>query len=557
MNRSDDAPEARGEVAGATQDQPGHTVGGAYAWYVLGVLIVVYTLNFIDRQIITILAADLKRDLGLTDTELGLLYGTVFAMFYALFGVPLGRLADTWVRTRMMAIGLAAWSAFTTVSGLAGNFAQLATARVGVGIGEASASPAAFSLLSDYFPREKRATALALYSSGVHIGGGLSLVIGGAIVDAWATAYADGSTPWGLKGWQVAFFAVGIPGILLALLVATLREPVRGLADGLAQPREPRPFAKAWLEMTAIIPPLTFWHLARLKAAGGEWGRNLLALAVVVALAAGLTALTNGLVPEARQRVLWELGGLRVTAHTVQWTAMAIGAYGVFSWIQSLRLRDQPSFQLIWKTPTTVAIIIASAAITIAAYGIAAWAAYYAVVTFKVPLTEAGTMLGLGAALGGWIGTSLGGIIGDRLRRRRPAGRLYVTLFAVIVPVPLVYALFSTGDLDHYYVLAFLVQLLMTLWLAGAATTCQDLVMPRMRGSMTAAFFLGTTLVGLGIGPYFIGFVSDVTGDLRMAIFSVGLFAPVAWIALLVAIRTVEPAERTRLERARAAGEPA
>src|SRR4029077_12038633 len=129
-----------------------------YARYVLAVLVLVYVFNFLDRQIISILAERIRADLGVTDAELGFLYGTAFAVFYALFGIPLGRLADVWDRRKLIALGLAMWSAMTALSGLARTFPALALARIGVGIGEASAAPAAFSLLSDWFPRERRAT---------------------------------------------------------------------------------------------------------------------------------------------------------------------------------------------------------------------------------------------------------------------------------------------------------------------------------------------------------------------------------------------------------------
>src|SRR5580658_5085844 len=124
---------------------------GRYSWYVLGVLFLVYAINFIDRQILSILAQDIKADLGVSDAQLGFLYGTAFAIFYSLFGIPLGRLADGWHRCRLIALGLTLWSSMTALSGLASSFGLLAAARVGVGIGEASASPAAYSLLGDYF----------------------------------------------------------------------------------------------------------------------------------------------------------------------------------------------------------------------------------------------------------------------------------------------------------------------------------------------------------------------------------------------------------------------
>jgi MFS family permease len=134
----------------------------AYAWYVLTILFLVYILNFVDRQIVSILAEDIKRDLHLRDEDLGFLYGTAFGVFYALFGIPLGRLADNWHRVRLMTVGLALWSAMTALSGLARNGAMLGGARIGVGVGEATASPAAYSLISDWLPRRLRATALAI-----------------------------------------------------------------------------------------------------------------------------------------------------------------------------------------------------------------------------------------------------------------------------------------------------------------------------------------------------------------------------------------------------------
>src|SRR5882672_3973476 len=133
---------------------------GRYRSYVLGVLVLVYVFNFLDRQILSILAERIKLDLGVSDAELGFLYGTAFAVFYALFGIPLGRLADAWDRRRLIAIGLAFWSVMTAASGLTRTFTQLALARVGVGVGEASATPAAYSSLCDWFPARNRATVL-------------------------------------------------------------------------------------------------------------------------------------------------------------------------------------------------------------------------------------------------------------------------------------------------------------------------------------------------------------------------------------------------------------
>ncbi|MFP6781777.1 MAG: MFS transporter, partial [Gammaproteobacteria bacterium] len=151
-------------VADTPSEETGPPVGGLYSWYVLFILVLVYVFNFIDRQILSILNEDIKADLGLTDAHMGFLFGTAFAVFYAIFGIPLGRLADMWVRKNMIAIGLFFWSVMTAMSGISKGFYSLAAFRIGVGIGESSASPAAFSMLSDYFPPRLRATAVAVYS---------------------------------------------------------------------------------------------------------------------------------------------------------------------------------------------------------------------------------------------------------------------------------------------------------------------------------------------------------------------------------------------------------
>ncbi|PZQ24512.1 MAG: MFS transporter [Sphingopyxis macrogoltabida] len=180
----------------------------------LWVLLIVYIFNFLDRQIVNILAEPIKADLGLSDTALGLLAGPAFAVFYALIGIPIARYADKdgTNRVRLIAVALAIWSAMTAICGLAQNFAQLLLARIGVGIGEAGCTPAAHSLITDSVKPEKRSSAIAFYGMGVPIGSLLGLVIGGIVND--------------LYGWRIALMLVGLPGLLLALVIlAVLREP--------------------------------------------------------------------------------------------------------------------------------------------------------------------------------------------------------------------------------------------------------------------------------------------------------------------------------------------
>ena len=215
----------------------------------IAVLTAVYVLNYLDRQILSILAEDVKRDLALTDAQMGFLYGTAFAVFYAVFGLPLGRLADTWTRTLVIAGGLALWSVTTAASGLARTFGQLAAARFVVGVGEASSNPASFSLITDYVEPERRASAMAVYQTGLYIRSGLGLGIGGLVVERWDRAWSGAGAPFGLHGWQVAFFVVGLPGLVLAPLVARLREPVRGRLDGAVAPNAPHPLRETCHEL--------------------------------------------------------------------------------------------------------------------------------------------------------------------------------------------------------------------------------------------------------------------------------------------------------------------
>jgi MFS family permease len=506
-------------------------VGGPYAWYVLGVLVLVYVLNFVDRQIISILAEDIKADLGISDADMGFLYGTAFGVFYALFGIPLGRLADMWFRGRLMTIGLSVWSAMTALSGFAQNFGQLAAARIGVGVGEATASPCAFSMLSDYFPKEKRATALAIYSSGLYIGGGLSLFIGGLVVQQWNAAYPGGG-PLGLVGWQAAFMAVGLPGLALACWVATLREPLRGMADGILTPPEPAPWRNFFAELSSVIPPFTLVQAA--ARGGGELAANLAAAAVATALATAMIALT-GDVP--------------------QWSAIALGCYAVFSWVRSLRARDPATYALIWGTPTFLLAVVGFGSISFAGYAIGFWAAPYAIRTFGADPAIVGLIVGGTGAAGGFLGVIVGGRVSDRVRQRNPAGRILVASLATLIPAPFVVLMFTTDSLLAFYLYHVPAAVFGSCYVGIAAATSQDLVLPRMRGAATATYFLGTTIIGLGLGPYFAGKMSLLSGDLGLGVISVLVAAPVTLACLWLVYRTLPAAEASRVARARAVGE--
>jgi predicted MFS family arabinose efflux permease len=188
--------------------------------YVLGILFVVFVFNFIDRQILSILLEPIKKDLQVSDTAMGFLTGFAFAIFYTFAGIPIARWADRGKRGTVISVGLFLWSLMTAFSGMATNFFQLAAARVGVGVGEAAATPASHSLISDYFPPERRATALSVFNMGACVGLLLGIFLGG-----WIGEY---------YGWRMAFFIVGLPGIVLSIIVKyTIPEPPRGLSENM------------------------------------------------------------------------------------------------------------------------------------------------------------------------------------------------------------------------------------------------------------------------------------------------------------------------------------
>jgi predicted MFS family arabinose efflux permease len=365
----------------------------AYRAYALGLLVTVYVFNFVDRQILTILAGPIAADLHFSDTELGLLTGPVFALFYTSAGIPIARWADVGIRRSIIALALSVWSGMTALSALAQSFTQLALARVGVGLGEAGGSPPAHSLISDLFPVERRASALAIYALGVPFGGALGTLMGG-----WLGQ---------LYGWRTAFAVVGLPGILLALLVRfTLREPARA----------PAPV------------------------------RRESALAV-----------------------------LRFMARRRAFVHMASGA----------------------------------ALLAFAGYGAGAFTPIFVMRVHHFELGPAGTWIGTIALVAGGLGTYLGGAISDRLARPDVSWYLRVPAFASLLSVVFSSLFYLWPDGRMALVLSIPGSVLGIMYLGPTFAMTQSLVRPEMRALAAAILLFIINAVGLGLGPWFVGWLSD------------------------------------------------
>lgn len=225
---------------------------GWYPWYVVFALTATYTFSFIDRQIISLLVGPIQEDLQITDFEISLLQGLAFGIFYTILGIPIGRLADRKSRRLIITIGIAVWSAMTIACGMARTYWQLFLARIGVGVGEATMSPAAYSIISDYFPKERLSTAISIYFAGVYLGSGLAFILGGWVISLVADMDSISLPLFGeVRAWQAAFIMVGLPGVFFAIWMRTIREPKR--RDRITEHADD--VGIGWDEVRAFISP--------------------------------------------------------------------------------------------------------------------------------------------------------------------------------------------------------------------------------------------------------------------------------------------------------------
>ena len=515
-------------------------VGGFNAKVALCLLVVVYIFNFIDRQILTILAEDIKADLGISDSDIGFLFGTAFGVFYSVVGIPMGKLADTWNRKNLISIGLAFWSLMTFLSGLAKSFFALSIYRFGVGIGESTASPAAYSLLSDYFSPKVRATVLAIYSSGLYIGAGIGLFLGGSILDTWNGWYPDASlAPFGLKGWQVAFMAVGFPGIVLAVITyAFIREPKRGLSEGIETKPSSSPFFDTFKEFLGLTP---------LSLIGSKNLLNKLLFNFIMGFILFLSCFYL----------------YKFTEDFLQWTAWGVGAYLVFSWIQTLKTRDRVAFEIMFKNKALLFSLISVPFLPFVSYGYTAFQPAFYIRNHGMEASEIGLLIGILTIVGSFLGVVGGGYLGDKLRVKYVNAKLYLIIAACFLTAITCLGFIYTSNTNLSLVWNFLYHLVSASYLGCAASTVTDLVLPRMRGMAAAFFILTLSMIGLALGPYTVGQLSDVffnqgmtSGDglrLSMALVLIVLIIPVIFIS--IACFNLKQEEDNLLSKARSLGE--
>ncbi len=246
-----------------------------------------------------------------------------------------------------------------------------------------------------------------------------------------------------------------------------------------------------------------------------------------------------------------------ISAVSDQWLFLGVGYYAVYCWAASLRSRDKPTFALTVGSPAFVCTVLGYGCVAFIAYAGAYWTAPYAERVFDVSKSELGLLIGAPSAVGGFLGVIGGGFMADALIKRFAAGRLFVVMFGLLAPIPLFVIQFTTDNLLLFYILAFTTGLLTSSALGAAAASSQALVLPRMRGTATAAFFLATTLLGLALGPFTAGYVSATNGgDLGQGMLTVLWIAPIGFAILVAAIKLAPKANASVVERAQAAGEP-
>ncbi len=531
--------------------QPGQKITG-FGWYALVLMSSAQMMSLLDRQILSILANDIREDLQIGDAELGLLYGTVFALFYALFSLPLGRLVDGWIRTRLLGICLAGWSFFAGLSAFAQSFALLAISRLGVGIGEGATQPAANSILFDALPKGRRGLAMAGLGVGLALGLGLSMAMGGIVAEWWDGRIAAGGSSYGFSGWQFAFLIAALPGFPLAWLIYRMREPERGAMDGIRSKPDPAPFKASADVLGAVTPGTNWYYLWRRDAGQRQWTINLAGLAIILVGGYSMVQLTQGFSPRPPLQLL----GLSLDPHVLQWCVVGFGAFVVLNLFQSFRLTDPPTFHAVLN-PSLLLLMLVGGLQTAINYGVMGFTPSLLIREYGLSISQVGLQFGLLSAFLATVGALVAGPLADWLGAKM-GGRGMVWLVFLSLGISPFFGIwtYSAENIGDFYVRYIVYSLILTLWLPPIYALILGLVLPRMRGIIFSTYMIIMTLLGQGLGPYVVGIVSDRNGgDLGDAIISINAVCPVIAVLLVIVLLRYRHDETTVLDRARKGGE--
>lgn len=458
----------------------------AYRYYVLAILIFVYMLNFVDRQIIGILAAPLKEEFQLSDSQFGLLGGIAFASVYSTLAIPLAWLADRSSRVWIMTGALTVWSGFTALCGIAGSFGQLFLFRMGVGVGEAGGVAPAYSLIADYFPPNQRARAMAAFAFGIPLGTAGGTLIGGLL----AAQY----------GWRTAFVAVGILGVLVApLLRLTVRDPKRGGTDAAAH---------AQAQAEAQSQARTSAQQATSPAASDDTGLGRKVALVCFGIGGVFAAL--GLLSLMKIGIQNPLipffgAGLMTVIGISMWIAKTTGS-------------------VIMKKKSFWFLSLGAASSSVCGYGVAGWLPLFFMRSFDLTLSQVSWYYAGIALIGGLLGIWMGGVVADRMAKKSKGAYPLVPAVAFIISAPcfilamnspaLIGLLPGGGSHAMALVLAFLIFLIPTglnlAWLGPITAAVQHLAPAPMRSTASAIFLLINNLLGLAVGFFYFGWMSDL-----------------------------------------------
>ena len=499
-------------TATASEPTPDRIERPGYRFYVLAVLILIYMLNFLDRQIIGILAAPLKAEFQLSDSQFGLLGGIAFASVYSTLAIPLAWLADRFSRVWIMTGALAVWSGFTALCGVAGSFGQLFLCRMGVGVGEAGGVAPAYSLIADYFPPHQRARALAAFAFGIPLGTAAGTLVGGLLAATW--------------GWRTAFIVVGLLGVLVApLLRLTVRDPKRGGTDAVK--------TEAQIATLAAAPVGT-------DRAGKIAAQVMLGLGVALLILAALG----------------QFAGLAIGNPLVfAFAGLLAGVIGV-----SLMIARRTASVVIRK-PSFWLLALGAASSSVCGYGVAGWLPLFFMRSFDLTLAQTSWYYSGIALIGGMAGIWGGGMVADRMSRRGKGAYPLTPAIAFLIAAPCFLLAMNSPWLIGLVVpgggssvlqlsLAFVIFLIPTglnlAWLGPITAAVQHLVPAPMRSTASALFLLINNLLGLAVGFYYFGWMSDLLAprfgeeSLRWAIYTGMGFYLLASALLIGASRTLK-----------------